>query len=951
MTPENQTPTGRSRRRGLRPLTALAACLFLVMTTVPALANHGTRTLDVSPEVQEPEVNTQVTLTAQLDLQADGATGPIHIDFEIYSGPNDDDGDSDTSPDTTCVVPVDSSTCSVSYYGTGGTGTDRVRAWIDHDQGNSSESDDLEEREEQDEAGVENEPDGTDVVEIAWKAGAIPTVSTLDCEPESAPQKPAAGSNAPQDFTCVAGVAGVRIDGENLDGPNDPDNGNAGPADYNDACTTDGGGSCVVRIVPIEGEDGTAQLCFWADYPVPNDVYDPAGVNSDNGGGCDNESLGATDADTTDVVVARWLAIQSLELSPGSGTAPTGTLAAPVTATLHISGSDPTAVPGVPVLFTVSGANDVVDGATTAADGTATFTYTGIRTGSDTITAFADLNENASRDSFEPQATATRTWTPGVVTQLNCSPETSSRPVSPAGASEHTVTCVVLDGLGNPVEDPTAIDVEFNGPNDPDDGAVFGDVDVSPNFCTTAAGTGTCSGTISATETQAGTTVACFWVDGNNDVVFAPAGGPVDGGECGIEAPDGAETNATDVVLLAWTSGPPAKVDCSPELAASPPTGPGADQVISCVVRDATNNPVGPGVRVDGENLGGANDPDDSDGKGASGASNTTPDWNNFCTTGVDGTCTGIVPATGESGTAVLCFWVDTPASVDNRYNISGVEPDGGACDTDGAPPAPDNENLTDLLLKSWEARRPAGLVIPSPSAQAVIGSGHALVAKVTDQFGVGYADIVVRFSVTGLNTVSGSARSNADGDATLAYASKATGTDSLTAFADFNDNGSQDEGEPAVTQTVTWVEPTAATGYWLVANDGGIFAYGSAEFFGSTGNIKLAQPIVGMASTPTGKGYWLVAKDGGIFAFGDAEFFGSTGNIKLAQPIVGMTATPSGQGYWLVAADGGIFAFGDAIFHGSTGNIKLAQPIVGMTRTHTSEGYWLVAADGGIFA
>ena len=31
--------------------------------------------------------------------------------------------------------------------------------------------------------------------------------------------------------------------------------------------------------------------------------------------------------------------------------------------------------------------------------------------------------------------------------------------------------------------------------------------------------------------------------------------------------------------------------------------------------------------------------------------------------------------------------------------------------------------------------------------------------------------------------------------------------------------------------------------------------------------------------------GYWLVASDGGIFAFGDAGFYGSTGGIALNQP------------------------------------------------------------------
>ena len=85
-----------------------------------------------------------------------------------------------------------------------------------------------------------------------------------------------------------------------------------------------------------------------------------------------------------------------------------------------------------------------------------------------------------------------------------------------------------------------------------------------------------------------------------------------------------------------------------------------------------------------------------------------------------------------------------------------------------------------------------------------------------------------------------------------------------------------------------------------------------------------LNKPVVGMAATPDGDGYWLVASDGGIFAFGDAGFYGSMGGHPLNQPIVGMAATPDGKGYWLVAADGGIFAFGDAAFYGSTGHHHL---------------------------
>jgi len=139
--------------------------------------------------------------------------------------------------------------------------------------------------------------------------------------------------------------------------------------------------------------------------------------------------------------------------------------------------------------------------------------------------------------------------------------------------------------------------------------------------------------------------------------------------------------------------------------------------------------------------------------------------------------------------------------------------------------------------------------------------------------------------------------------------------------------------------------------GYWLVASDGGIFSFGNAGFYGSTGALTLNRPIVGMAATPDGRGYWLVASDGGIFSFGDAGFHGSTGALTLNRPIVGMAAVPGGGGYWLVASDGGIFSFGNAGFHGSAGGLPLNRPIVGMAATPNGAGYWLVASDGGIFS
>ena len=56
------------------------------------------------------------------------------------------------------------------------------------------------------------------------------------------------------------------------------------------------------------------------------------------------------------------------------------------------------------------------------------------------------------------------------------------------------------------------------------------------------------------------------------------------------------------------------------------------------------------------------------------------------------------------------------------------------------------------------------------------------------------------------------------------------------------------------------------------------MFTFGGAGFFGSLGTLHLNEPIVGMATTPHSKGYWLVASDGGIFAFGDAASTGRPG-------------------------------------------------------------------------
>ena len=174
--------------------------------------------------------------------------------------------------------------------------------------------------------------------------------------------------------------------------------------------------------------------------------------------------------------------------------------------------------------------------------------------------------------------------------------------------------------------------------------------------------------------------------------------------------------------------------------------------------------------------------------------------------------------------------------------------------------------------------------------------------------------------------------------------------------------------GPPAASTPSTAATAIAAAtvskkpqGYWLVGRDGGIFSFGAAGFYGSTGALHLQRPVVGMTPTADHRGYWLVAADGGIFAFGDAGFYGSIPGIGLAPagsnrlprlnaPIVGMVPSVDGGGYFMVATDGGVFAFGDAQFEGSCpgvggcrGSAKVVMPDA------VGNGYWVVTTNGHV--
>jgi hypothetical protein len=166
---------------------------------------------------------------------------------------------------------------------------------------------------------------------------------------------------------------------------------------------------------------------------------------------------------------------------------------------------------------------------------------------------------------------------------------------------------------------------------------------------------------------------------------------------------------------------------------------------------------------------------------------------------------------------------------------------------------------------------------------------------------------------------------------------------------------------------SIVLVAPTlprsSPDGYWLVGSDGGIFSFGSAQFYGSTGSMQLQRPVEAMAPTSDRQGYWFVASDGGMFAYGDAPYFGSLPGLgyhpadtglpqSLNAPIVGMVPSHDGGGYFLVGSDGGVFAFGDARYSGSCPGIGgCDSPAVAVLPAASGSGYWLVTKRGSVYA
>ena len=154
---------------------------------------------------------------------------------------------------------------------------------------------------------------------------------------------------------------------------------------------------------------------------------------------------------------------------------------------------------------------------------------------------------------------------------------------------------------------------------------------------------------------------------------------------------------------------------------------------------------------------------------------------------------------------------------------------------------------------------------------------------------------------------------------------------------------------------------PPGGHGYWLVGDDGGVFAFGDAPYRGSTGNmVTRARDLVvslvmvsGIAPTADDGGYWLATGNGGIFPFGSAKYFGSLQDIGvLDAEVTSIVPSADGQGYFMASWQGGVYAFGDARFEGTCGTLaRCGEGVMALVPDATGKGYWLVLSNCKVLA
>jgi hypothetical protein len=204
-------------------------------------------------------------------------------------------------------------------------------------------------------------------------------------------------------------------------------------------------------------------------------------------------------------------------------------------------------------------------------------------------------------------------------------------------------------------------------------------------------------------------------------------------------------------------------------------------------------------------------------------------------------------------GGASWAFRADVTSLVPGNgvYTVSGY-PTGSVTGTnpwDTPSPNPKAEGASLLVFFERPAPVPTTVTLDPLTATNPVDSEHCVTATVRDQFGDPMEGVTVRFSVTGSVNTSGSATTDANGEAEFCYQGPALpGADVINAYADTDNDNTQDPGEPSAVPpaTKTWVLPVTTPGCeikitnggWIIAMNGDRASFGGNAKADADGNV-----------------------------------------------------------------------------------------------------------------
>jgi uncharacterized protein (DUF2141 family) len=166
----------------------------------------------------------------------------------------------------------------------------------------------------------------------------------------------------------------------------------------------------------------------------------------------------------------------------------------------------------------------------------------------------------------------------------------------------------------------------------------------------------------------------------------------------------------------------------------------------------------------------------------------------------------------GEGKTFLGSLSVTTDGSGNASFTFSSGTAVSSGDSVTATATDPANNTSEFSRCKQAEANQPATLTLSPATDTNTAGEQHCVTATVKDASGNPTPNIAVRFSVTGANSASGSATTNSNGEATFCYTGTNAGQDAITAFADTDNDGTQDAGEPTGVATKTYVPAGPAT-------------------------------------------------------------------------------------------------------------------------------------------